>query len=157
MENPYASLPPDVRADFDNLIEVELTAASRFLDSSPRSRDASFLPYGAFVNPQGKTILAGSYSGAPQDLLRQLLEGLRDELGRGNLRSCCHCLDVRIPASSGIGKIDAVMLSLEHQSGASITLYVPYQLNPRGPVAFGTPTLAPGKPVVFLTSTPDAA
>ena len=133
--------------DLDELLNALLPFAQQTLD-----RYGEFLPFGASIDSLGEIRLAAGHTEderpPSQEVIDLLVEGFRQAAGRNELRAAGICLDVRVVDPNG-EKTDAVCARLEHESGETIEVYLPYRKPRRGKIKYGDIFAAAGSRAIF--------
>jgi hypothetical protein len=115
----------EVQDDFDRLAEVTVAAAREFLD-----RTGDFIPFPMVVKSDGELALIGLNQPVPptppdaQEVIAGIVGLFRDR--RDSIRALAIGADVQVPAEA----MDAIEVRLEHREGTSVTLLIPYQIDP---------------------------
>jgi hypothetical protein len=95
------------------------------------AKRAEFFPFGARMRSDGQIALAGAYDGKEhppsQALIDLLTSGFRQEAASGEIRAAGICYDVLTTPPGEARKCDAICVSLEHQSGEGVDVFVPYR------------------------------
>jgi hypothetical protein len=125
MSNWRDTASEEVQDDFDRLAEVTIAAARNFLD-----QNGDFIPFPMVVKSDGELALIGLEQPVtptppdPQEVIAGIVGLFRDR--RNSIRALAIASDVEIPAEA----TDAVEVRLEHRDGPSVTVLVPYQIDP---------------------------
>jgi hypothetical protein len=112
-----------------------------------------FYPFGSNMKPSGEIIAVGARDGdehpPSQNLIDLMTQAFRQQAATGQLRAAGICDDVRTIPPGKAEKTDAVCMALEHQSGESITVYLPYRRAASGSVEYGQMFAARKAPQFF--------
>ncbi len=113
------------REDLDELLTVVLPFAQRMLGTY-----GEFYPFGAFVTTEGQAHLVSGFAAddhpASTDVLRLLLDRMRQGAAKEGFRATALCTDVRIRHPDTGAESDAIEVSLEDRDGEAMNLYLPY-------------------------------
>jgi len=91
-----------------------------------------FTPVGASMGEDGKISIThpstGEEGGNPQELIDLLTNVYRQEAGTGKIRAAGICRPVIISVAGQTEKKRAISVALEHASGQSLLVYIPYRI-----------------------------
>jgi hypothetical protein len=73
-----------------------------------------------------------------QSLVDLMSQAFRQEASSGAIRAAGICFNVRTIPPGHTEKTDAICISLEHQTGQCVSLFVPYNKNWFGKIKYGT-------------------
>jgi hypothetical protein len=122
--------------DLDELLNTVIPFAQQTL-----AQYGEFYPFGASMAPDGTIALESAHTGEDQpqsqELIDMLTEGFRQAAAAAKLRAACICFDVRTIPPGETMKTDAVCISLEHESGESVDLFLPYSKGLSGKIRYG--------------------
>jgi hypothetical protein len=137
------------REDQDQLLNVLLPHAQELL-----KKYGEFYPFAASLTTDGQVELHAGYSGEEkppsQEIIDLLVEGLRSEAQEGRFRAAGICFDVRVQPPDGQAKTDAVAVTLEHQAGDAVCVYLPYRKRFLGKIAYGDLFATAEDPQIFV-------
>lgn len=112
--------------DLDQLLDALLPFAQKCLVER-----GEFYPFGASLSRAGDLVLQAAHAGDdPPPALEGLatLEGiLRTQAANGEIRAAGLCVAVRTQPLGHTKKIDAIHVGLEHQTGESVSVFLPYE------------------------------
>jgi hypothetical protein len=112
--------------DLDQLLDVLLPFAQKCLVER-----GEFYPFGASLSRTGELVLQAAHAGddpPPAQEALETLEGiLRTQATGGEIRAAGLCVAVRTQPPGQTNKIDAIHVGLEHQTGESVSVFLPYQ------------------------------
>lgn len=120
------------RADLDQIFAMLLPRAKSLLEKS----DRGFYPIGAGLDRNGDLHAAMAVSSEtlqPNDMMDRMVADFRREAQNGRLVACGVSFDAQIERADGT-QGDAIATWLEHASGESVVIYLPYKR--RGPHIF---------------------
>ena len=145
MSNWRETASDEVQDDFDRLSEVTIAAARNFLD-----RNGDFIPFPMAIKSDGELALIGldqPLTPTPPDPV-EVIDGIvglfRDR--RNSIRALAIGADVEVPSEA----MDAIEVRLEHRDGYSLTVLVPYQLDPLDDsYLYEEPRVMPGTPRIW--------
>ncbi len=110
-----------------------------------------FLPYGEAITKDGDSVSVAVDNGeeypASSELISMLQNAFKASANNGTYRATALVYDVRIQLPSG-DKSNALAVELDHQSGYSVIVYLPYSLQD-GQVQYGQISASAGKGNVF--------
>ncbi|MEJ1229424.1 MAG: hypothetical protein WDM88_00470 [Galbitalea sp.] len=125
METWRETASEEVGDDFDRLAEVSIGAARKFLDEN-----GEFIPFPMAIKSDGELALIGlEQPDTPttpdaEEVLAGIVTLFRER--RNSIRALAIVADVQVPSEA----TDAIEVRLEHRDGVSITVLVPYQIDP---------------------------
>lgn len=112
--------------DLDQLLDALLPFAQKCLVER-----GEFYPFGAVLSRTGELVLQAAHAGDdPPPALEALetLEGThRNQAANGEIRAAGLCVAVRTQPPGQTKKIDAIHVGLEHQTGESVSVFLPYE------------------------------
>jgi hypothetical protein len=110
-------------------LEVLLDPLLRFAQDALR-KYGEFYPFGNSMTAEGQVQLeaAATESEMPpsDELIELLIAGLRGQAAAGRIRAAGICWDSRITDADTGAKKDAIAVSLEHEAGETVLLFMPY-------------------------------
>ncbi|MGB8252241.1 MAG: hypothetical protein WCF08_03435 [Anaerolineaceae bacterium] len=122
--------------DLDELLNTLLPFAQQMLE-----KNGEFFPFGADMKPAGEIEMIGAYEGhehpPSQTLINLMTEAFQKQALNGELRAAGICYDVRTIPPGETEKCDAICMSLEHQSGEAVDVFVPYKKAWHGKIRYG--------------------
>lgn len=113
---------PDLQLLFDTVLHMA---------ESLLSKNGDFYPFGATMSPSGEITNIGARTEGDdhppsQPLIDAMTKAFQEHAAKGQLRAAAICYDVlTIPPGETL-KTDAVCCALEHCSGESVNVFVPY-------------------------------
>jgi hypothetical protein len=112
--------------DLDLLFDTVLPMAKLLL-----GKQGEFYPFGATMSPSGEITCIGARTEGDdhppsQPLIDAVTKAFQDHAAKGQLRAAALCYDVRTIPPGETRKTDAVCCALEHASGESVNVFVPY-------------------------------
>lgn len=122
--------------ELDQLLNAMLSFAQQTL-----SKRGAFHPFGATVKTDGEIAMAAALESStvlpsPQ-LLQMLADGMRSQVAAGEVRAAGVCADVRALKPGETTKTDAIHCGLEHVTGESVDVFVPYRKRWFGRIEYG--------------------
>ena len=113
--------------DLDNLTNALLPFAKQML-----AEHGEFYPFGSTMNASGEIVavgaqLEGTDHPLSQPLIDIMTQAFRAQAASGEIRAAGICYDIRTIPPGQTEKTDAICLGLEHQSGQSVSVFVPYR------------------------------
>ncbi len=138
--------------ELEQLLNAIIPFAQRML-----ARHGEFYPFAAAVSRDGRLKFIGEFVGdlpeRTNPLAAELINYLREQLiagaSKGEYRATGICSGVQVNVPSQDEKSDAVRISVEHLDGQAMNVFLPYQLDPSGEVAYGDVFAAVAEPVIF--------
>jgi hypothetical protein len=138
--------------DLDQLLNALLAFAKQTL-----SKNKEFYPFGSSIDFDGKIIFNAAYDGNEHPKSQQIIDLLTDAFRQkailGEIRAAGICYDIRTIPPGEKKKTDAICVSLEHQSGEAVDVYIPYNKLFLGKIAFGELYAAHRTPQFFISKT----
>lgn len=124
---------PELNALFDTLLPV----AQMLL-----RKHGEFYPFGAVMTSNGEirhigAKMEGNDYPPSQPLIDLLTETFKKQARKGELRAAGICYDVRTVPPGEDQKRDAVCCGLEHYSGETVDVFVPYVKPADGDIQYG--------------------
>jgi hypothetical protein len=105
------------------------------------AKHGEFHPFGASMNAQGEIVAQaadlGDESPHSQDLIDTLAATFRRDAVGGRIRAAGICYDVRVVVPGQARKSDAICVSVEHATGKSADVYVPYKKRLLRSISYG--------------------
>ena len=136
------------RHDLDQVFRVLLPRAREALVAA----EGRLAPVGASLDAAGRlhaTITGPSAEEQqPSAVVDRMIDGFCAQAARGSLRACGVAYDARVEGPAG--SADAIAFWLEHESGETATIYLPYTRGANGGFEFGSLIPARGPRRVFL-------
>lgn len=137
--------------DLNELLNALLPFAQQML-----AEHGEFYPFGSTMTVEGEIVAQGASIGEEhpksQPLIELLTEAYRQQALNGEIRAAGICYDVRTIPPGQTEKTDAVCLALEHQTGQSVSVFVPYKKGLFGKVKYGAIFAAAREPEFFTKS-----
>ena len=122
-----AETDEQVREDANELLNASVSYAKRML-----RKYGEFGPFGYRLNEDGNAVMEKiAQQEMPADaalLLSLLRQQLAEKAHRGILSSAAMTSNVTIAKASEEGYVDAIMIEIEHRSGYSVKVFVPYKI-----------------------------
>jgi hypothetical protein len=122
--------------DLDRLLNSLLPFAQQML-----ARHGEFYPLGSVMTTTGELVASAVYESAENPPSQQIIDALthafRAQAAAGEIRAAGICCDMRITLPGQASKSDAIVVSLEHQSGEAIDCGLPYKKGWFGRVQYG--------------------
>lgn len=104
------------------------------------------------MTSQGGIEMEAAFTGEEQpassDLIKLMTEGLKAKGRSGTIRAAAICAAVEFRHEEGANPVDAIQVGLEHSTGRSVNVLLPYEKTHEG-LGFGELTAHPGDPVIF--------
>lgn len=136
----------DGKEESQRLMDSVLPFAEEML-----TKHGEFFPYGGAITMNGDIVNVAADNGEEQppsaELISMLQNSFKSAADNGTYRATAIVYDVRIQLSSG-ELSDALAIELDHQSGYSVIVYLPYSLED-GQVQYGQISASAGKGNVF--------
>jgi hypothetical protein len=145
-----------MHSDLDALYDALLPLAQQTL-----GKGDELTPFGATMRTDGHIDISGHTgreSHEPADIRRIMAEDFRKMLARAKLRAVGLCVDAWVAPPDVEEATDAIQLSLQHQSGEALDVFVTYRRRFSvgakggslvGPLEYGLPFTVPGTLSVF--------
>ncbi len=115
------------KADSQELIDSVLPFAEQML-----AEHGEFFPYGGAMKPNGEIISIGATDGDEHPPSSELISLLKNALMKSakskEYKAVALVYDVRVPLPETGEKSDAIAIDLDHESGYSIIVFLPYSL-----------------------------
>jgi hypothetical protein len=112
--------------ELDHLLNSVLDFAKVML-----SKHGEFFPFGSSMDLAGRITMDGAHTGnehpPSQELIDLLTQYYAQRAETGELRAAAICADVRVVPPGKVDKSDAISVGLEHQSGETFTVFLPYR------------------------------
>jgi hypothetical protein len=122
--------------DLNQLLSSLLPFAERML-----AKRGEFFPFAMAMKPNGEIETISVYEGdehpAPETLIELTTQAFKQQAREGQIRAAGICYDVRTVPPGRSEKCDAVCTSLEHHTGESVDVYLPYEKDSRGNIQYG--------------------
>jgi hypothetical protein len=122
--------------DLNQLLSALLPFAEQML-----AKHGEFLPFAMAMKPNGEIEAVGAYDGdehpPPQTLIELTTLAFKQQAREGQIRAAGICYDVRTVPPGHTEKCDAVCASLEHHTGESVDVYLPYEKDSKGNIQYG--------------------
>jgi len=131
-------MTPDsaARADVEKVMNPLLELAGDLLQ-----KYGEFYPFAGFLDSEGAFHLTATYDGNEHPSSTLVIADLRrvfeHTASQEHYRAIGLAYDVRVTPPGSSGKVDAVLVELEHHSGYRVNVCWPYTPIPQGRPAFG--------------------
>jgi hypothetical protein len=134
--------------ELNELLNALLPFAQQML-----GKNGEFFPFGADMKTDGEIEMIGAYEGQEHPKSQLLIDLMREDFKKRaencEIRCAGICYDVRIIPPGQTEKCDAICTSLEHQSGESIDVFLPYKKAILKKIRYGEIFACPRKPEFF--------
>jgi hypothetical protein len=112
--------------DLNSLFDAVLSFAKLMLNEH-----GEFYPFGATMSPSGEITnvgakVKGDHHPRSQTLIDLLTEAFQQKAASGQIRAAAICYDARTIPPGETNKTDAICCGLEHRSGESVDVFIPY-------------------------------
>ncbi len=135
--------------DLDQLLIALLPFAQQSL-----VKNGEFYPFGSSMGIDGTITANAAYDGnehpSYQLVIDLLTQAFRQSARDGKIRAAGICYDIRIIPPEKTKTSDAICISLEHQSGEAVDVYVPFKKGIFGKFSFGELLAGPRTPQFFI-------
>ncbi len=122
--------------ELDQLLNALLPFAEQML-----AKNGEFFPFGATMTRNGDIVATAASLGGEhppsQPLIELMSQAFRQQAEAGELRAAGLCFDARILPPDRTEKTDAICVSLEHESGQCMDVFVPYERGWFGKLKYG--------------------
>jgi hypothetical protein len=111
--------------DLENLMNAMLPFAQKML-----AKRGQFYSYGSTMTIDGQVVAQAAYEGeqpTPEQLIHLMTQTFRQQAAEGKLRAAGICYDVLTVPPGKTQKTDAICVGLEHQSGQTVSVFLPYK------------------------------
>lgn len=109
-----------------DVMNVLLQAVQHLLE-----KNHEFYPAGAVMNPDGSVAFSATYDGSEHPSSREVIDFLVKEhknlADQNKIKVSAIAYDARVPIAGK--KTDCIIMNLEHQSGYSVTVGMPYSFS----------------------------
>jgi len=116
------------------------------------NKHGEFVPYGGAMKSNGEIISVAGTDGEEQpkstDIIQILQDGFRNEAENGNYKATAIVYDVRVRSPERGDPSDAIAIALDHKSGYSVVVLLPYKLE-NGQLEYGQISAQAGENSVF--------
>ncbi len=137
--------------DLDKLINILIPFAQKML-----AKNGEFFPFGSSILKDGTMIDSAAYDGNKHQSSKVIIDLLTtaycQKASRGDICAAGICQNVRTIPPGQVEKVDAIFIGLEHQSGETVNVYIPYKKGKRGKVDYGDLFAMHRDPQFFLTA-----
>lgn len=134
------------KEESQQLMDAVLPLAEKLL-----TEHGEFFPYGGAMTPTGEIVSVAAYDGdehpPSSELINLLNQAFRSAAAKKEYKATALVYDVRIQLPSGEPS-DAIAINLDHESGYSVVVLLPYALN-SGNLEFGQISAQAGEDSVF--------
>jgi len=111
-----------------------------------------FIPYGGAMTSENEIVSVAGSDGVEQpkstDIIELLKGGFKKEAASGNYKATALVYDVRIRSPETGEPSDAIAVALDHRSGYSVIVFLPYRLE-NGQLVYGVISAQAGENSVF--------
>ena len=111
-----------------------------------------FIPYGGAMTSSGEIVSVAGTDGEEQpkstDIIQLLQDGFKKEAQAGNYKATAIVYDVRVRSPETGDPSDAIAVALDHKSGYSVVVLLPYTLE-NGQLKYGAISAQAGENSVF--------
>jgi hypothetical protein len=122
--------------DLNALLNALLPFAQKML-----AAHGEFFPFGSRMTVSGEIVMVSVYDGdehpPSQRLIDLMTKSFREETRAGELRAVGICYDVRTIPPGQSQMTDAICAALEHESGESVDVYLPYRRDASTGIEYG--------------------
>lgn len=136
--------------DLDQLLNTLLPFVQQTL-----AKYGEFIPFGLSMKIDGTIIANAACNGREHSLSQEIIDLMADGFCQsatsGEIRAAGICYDVRIVPPGQTKKTDAICVSLEHQSGNAVDIFIPYKKGWFGKVNYGELFATKRTPQFFTT------
>lgn len=143
----FAQSPDKGKNEAEELMNSLIPFAEKML-----SQNGEFFPYGATIKSDGKIALAAGFSGSEQPQSQEVIDLLHQAFKTAAKTKQCKATglvyDVRVTLPESGEKSDALAIELDHASGYSVLVYVPYKIE-KSKVNFGVMFTNSGRNAIF--------
>jgi hypothetical protein len=113
--------------DLNTLFDTAVSFAKLML-----SEQGEFYPFGATMSPSGEITnigarVEGDDHPRSQKLIDLMTETFQKRAASGEIRAAVICYDGRTIPPGETGKTDAICCGLEHRSGETVDVFIPYK------------------------------
>lgn len=135
------------KAESQELMDAVLLLAEQLL-----SEQGEFFPYGGAMTPNGEIFSVAAYDGDEHPPSSEVISMLKRAFISASLsktyKATALVYDVRVPLPETGEKSDAIAINLDHQSGYSVVVFLPYKVSEEG-LIFGSIFAQAGEKDVF--------
>lgn len=135
---------PDLNAIYDTMYEF----AKGLLKSQP-----TFFPFGMSMTRTGQVEAFGGWTGnehpKSEEVMELITEGLKALADKKEIRAAGVCIDVRVTPPGKAEKVDAICTQVEHESGETLDVFIPYKKGFLGRVKYDQPFVVRGTAKFF--------
>jgi hypothetical protein len=115
------------KAESQQLMDAVLPLAEQLL-----SQHGEFFPYGGAMTPSGEIVSIAAYDGnehpPSSEVISMLQKAFISAAQSGEYKATAVVYDVRVALPESGEKSDAIAIALDHESGYSVVVFLPYQL-----------------------------
>ena len=138
--------------DLDNVLNAILPFAQEML-----AKNGEFYPFGSTMTTAGEIVaqgaaLEGDDHPASQPLIDLMTQAFRSQAVTGQIRAAGICYDVRTIPPGQTEKTDAICVGLEHTTGQSVSVFLPYKKGWFGKIQYGQLFASSRDPQIFIGS-----
>ncbi|MBB1301292.1 hypothetical protein H5183_08085 [Pseudoalteromonas sp. SR44-8] len=135
------------KAESQELMDAVLPLAEQLL-----TEHGEFFPYGGAMTPTGEIVNVAAYDGDEHppstDVISMLNKAFISASRSKTYKATALVYDVRVPLPETGEKSDAIAINLDHQSGYSVVVFLPYEITEQG-LKFGSIFAQAGEKGVF--------
>ncbi len=117
-----------------------------------------FYPFALALDPKGTPLQIGIDPGTERPESTQVLALLQEAMEKGaasgDYKATALVVDVALEGSEGVETTDAIQVGLEHRSGYSVNVFLPYSKDEKGEFTFGELLASPREGTVFPPPSP---
>ncbi len=128
--------PTMANPDLNALLNSLLPFAQKML-----AAHGEFYPFGSSMTPSGEIVAISVYDGdenpPSQKVIDLMTKSFREQATARQLRAVGICYDVRTIPPGQVEMSDAICAALEHDSGESVAVYLPYRRSASTGIEFG--------------------
>lgn len=123
------------KEESQQLMDAVLPLAEQLLNDH-----GEFFPYGGAMTSAGKIVSVAAYDGdehpPSSEVISMLQKAFISAAESKEYKATALVYDVRVPLPDSSEKSDAIAINLDHESGYSVIVFLPYQLS-GGELKFG--------------------
>ena len=116
------------KAESQQLMDSVLPLAEKLL-----IEHGEFFPYGGAMTPSGEIVSVAAYDGdehpPSSEVISMLQKAFISSAQSGEYKATALVYDVRVPLPETGEKCDAIAIALDHESGYSIVVLLPYEIS----------------------------
>lgn len=135
------------KEESQQLLDAVLPLAEQLL-----TEHGEFFPYGGALTQEGKIVSVAAYDGdehpPSSEVISMLQNAFISAADSKEYKATALVYDVRVPLPESDEKSDAIAINLDHESGYSVIVFLPYKLT-GGELVFGNIFAQAGRNGVF--------